>query len=247
MALKMIVLVIALLFVTDGFLPAIAAAEDEGRAMRVTATSLNVRSGPETAKAVVRSVPEGTIVTIVEDQGEWRRIRFSDGLEGWALAKYLAPVGEGGAPGRAVPPPRGKLRAESPRYERIGADDGGGGSVLGPILKWTTLAGAVVAGGLAYSEKLEGDDAYEEYKDLFAVGKVDDAEVKWIETGDHDEEAHLYAIAGGSLFGLFLLQQFVFAARADDDRSRAERATELPFAWELERGDVRVGLTIARF
>lgn len=244
---KMVVFVIALLFLTEGILPAIAGAKDEGKAMRVTATSLNVRSGPGTQNAVVRSVPKGGVVTVVEEQGEWCRVRLDDGTEGWASAKYLEPIPEGETQEKPDQPSREEPRTETQRREALEKPSDGGGSALGSILKWGSLAGAAVAGGLAYSEKSKGDDSYEEYKDLFNAGKTDEAEVKWNETGDHDDKAQMYAIVGGGLFGLFLLQQFVLGGGEKDGRAEFAPARDLPLAWDPRSGQVRLGLTLARF
>lgn len=244
---KMIVLLIALLFVAEGILPAVAVAgKDDGKKMRVTATSLNVRSGPGTQNAVVASVPKDGVVTVLEEQGEWCRVRLSDGREGWAAAKYLEPAGDEKVPEKTEPQRREEPRTEAPRVEKAEKPSGGGGSAFGSILKWGSLAGAVVCGGLAYSEKSKGDDTYEEYKDFYNAGKLDEAEEKWSETGDHDDKAQMYAIVGGGLFGLFLLQQFVLGG-GDDDQTGAAPARDLPLAWDPRSGEVRLGVTLARF
>lgn len=61
----------------------------------VTATSLNVRSGPGTSYSSVTTVKEGEVVTIVdvgydESGTAWYQIVTADGTEGWASATYIS-------------------------------------------------------------------------------------------------------------------------------------------------------------
>ncbi|HEY8342866.1 MAG TPA: SH3 domain-containing protein [Calditerricola sp.] len=54
----------------------------------VTASSLNVRSGPGTQYAVIRSIPKGTRVTVLEQLGSWWRVQAGN-LIGWVASAYL--------------------------------------------------------------------------------------------------------------------------------------------------------------
>lgn len=56
---------------------------------RVTATSLNVRSGPSTSDAIVSSVRRNQRVTLLGRSGEWARVRVASGEPGWVAARYL--------------------------------------------------------------------------------------------------------------------------------------------------------------
>ena len=56
---------------------------------RVTASSLNVRSGPSTSDAIVSSVRRNQRVTLLSRNGEWARIRVASGEPGWVAARYL--------------------------------------------------------------------------------------------------------------------------------------------------------------
>ncbi|MFN2237965.1 MAG: SH3 domain-containing protein [Thermoanaerobaculia bacterium] len=56
---------------------------------RVTATSLNVRSGPSTSDAIVASVRRNQRVTLLSRNGAWARIRVASGEPGWVAARYL--------------------------------------------------------------------------------------------------------------------------------------------------------------
>lgn len=56
----------------------------------VTANSLNVRSGPGTNNKVIASVKKGTVVTILDTQGDWSNVRLSNGTAGWASTQYIS-------------------------------------------------------------------------------------------------------------------------------------------------------------
>jgi hypothetical protein len=56
---------------------------------RVTATNLNVRSGPSTSDAIVSSVRRNQRVTLLGRNGEWARVRVASGEPGWVAARYL--------------------------------------------------------------------------------------------------------------------------------------------------------------
>lgn len=56
---------------------------------RVTATSLNVRSGPSTSDPIVSSARRNQRVTVLGRSGEWSRIRLASGVPGWVASRYL--------------------------------------------------------------------------------------------------------------------------------------------------------------
>jgi hypothetical protein len=56
---------------------------------RVTATRLNIRSGPSTSESIVSSVRRNQRVTLLSRSGEWARIRAASGELGWVAARYL--------------------------------------------------------------------------------------------------------------------------------------------------------------
>lgn len=61
----------------------------------VTASSLNLRSGPGTTSAVVGSLPRGRAVEVIETRQGWARLRVQGQGEGWVAARYLAPAPPG--------------------------------------------------------------------------------------------------------------------------------------------------------
>ncbi|MEO8356488.1 MAG: SH3 domain-containing protein [Chloroflexota bacterium] len=70
-----------------------------GQKYRVTATRLHVREGPGTGYTSLGYIELNEIVTAISANADqtWRQIRRSDGLTGWASARYLVPY--------VVPPP----------------------------------------------------------------------------------------------------------------------------------------------
>ena len=55
----------------------------------VTATSLNVRSGPATSYTTKFIVNKGDNVTVEDSADGWYKITTKDGKNGWASSKYI--------------------------------------------------------------------------------------------------------------------------------------------------------------
>lgn len=223
------------------------AADREGQ---VTADRLNVRGGPGTANAVVSSAERGEIVVILGESGEWLNVRLADGSEGWVAKKFVEEVapaaGEG--EGTQAAPPRSSREISGAKQESGG---GGGGSALGSVLKWGCLLGAGAVGYLAYDEHTQGNDAYDEYKADILEGGQDpyEAEPKREDAKDHDGKSLTYSIAAGSLFGAFLLQQFLLGGDEEDPGDSAARlGGHVPLVrFNPFTGEVRAQVLLARF
>lgn len=228
---------------------------EAGRAARVSASSLNLRGGPGTEHAIIRSLPRDTRVTVLAVEGEWSQLRLGDGTTGWAATKYLealpedagdasrdgsdagrssAGAGEGGD--------RSAARATGDAGDRSAGRSGGGLS-LRSIAKWGCLAGALVAGGLAYSAHAGGNDAYDEYKELYQAGELDASEAKYQDALDRDDQAQVLLIGAGALAGLFLLQQFVLGGGGEGDQAMLDAPAA---RWDARRGEVRLALVRIR-
>jgi hypothetical protein len=54
----------------------------------VTAPSLNIRSGPGTSFALLMTVPQGSVLNVLEVQGDWIKIKLGTG-EGYVSAQYV--------------------------------------------------------------------------------------------------------------------------------------------------------------
>lgn len=50
---------------------------------------ITLRSGPGLEYRILRSLPTGTELEMLEKQDKWSRVRLSGGAEGWILTRYL--------------------------------------------------------------------------------------------------------------------------------------------------------------
>lgn len=57
---------------------------------QVTASSLNIRSGARVDREVVATVTKGTALTLLASQGEWYKVKLTNGTVGWAVKAYIA-------------------------------------------------------------------------------------------------------------------------------------------------------------
>jgi hypothetical protein len=257
-ALAVVILVVG--FVLGGW--ATAAAETGAPAERpakVTADRLNLRGSPSTTGEVVGSMVRDDAVTILEEQGEWYRLRLEGGQTGWAARKFIQVITEAPAETSETPTPGpshgGAKEAVTPRAEKKGG--GGGGSFIGSAFKWGCLLGAGACGYLAYSENSQGNDSYDEYKAEYKrlVGNgqnptqaLKKTEYLRVAAEDHDKTAQTYAIAAGGLGAAFLVQQLFFGKHHDEAAIETGRpATEPLLACGLRQGQLRAAVTLARF
>jgi len=56
----------------------------------VTATTLNIRAGARTDRAVVATVTKGTKVTVLDKLNDWYKVKLSNGTVGWASSAYVS-------------------------------------------------------------------------------------------------------------------------------------------------------------
>ncbi|HXF84414.1 MAG TPA: SH3 domain-containing protein [Anaerolineales bacterium] len=68
--------------------------DQPGTKYRITASRLNVREGPATTYKSLGYVSQNEVVEALSTNADntWRQIRRSDGLIGWASARYMTPV-----------------------------------------------------------------------------------------------------------------------------------------------------------
>lgn len=76
----------ALAFALALMLPLISLAEVS---KVVRGGALNMRKEPSLSAQVLKQYPSGTWMTVLDDQGEWSKVRVN-GLEGYVMSKYLA-------------------------------------------------------------------------------------------------------------------------------------------------------------
>ncbi|MGL5346210.1 MAG: SH3 domain-containing protein [Peptostreptococcaceae bacterium] len=70
-----------------------------GTPATVTASALNIRSGPGTSYGVVTKAYKGDKVEILESSSGWHKIKLSNGKIGWASAEYISTSSTGGNTG----------------------------------------------------------------------------------------------------------------------------------------------------
>lgn len=59
----------------------------------VAAQSLRLRTSPEINNSNIRtSLPDGTVLSVLEEAGDWVRVRTADGLEGFVSRQFLRPA-----------------------------------------------------------------------------------------------------------------------------------------------------------
>ncbi len=230
------------------------------RPAKVTADRLNLRSAPSTSGDVVGSLVQGTELTILEEQGEWYNVRLADGQTGWVSAKYVEVLS-----GLPVETPQKSKEGSSSGPARTAVtahaekEDGGGGSVLGAVVKWGCLLGAGVCAYLSYDESTKGDDSYDAYKARYAEltppqgtwtpeAALIEAEPFRLDAEDHDSSSKTFAIAAGGLGAAFLVQQLFLGKHNDQAANESAEKTEAPLlACGLRQGQLRAAVTLARF
>ncbi len=85
----------------------------------VTASRLNVRPGPSTARPPIGSLPRGTTVDLLERSGAWYRIRYGE-FEGFVHGDFVRPLEELAAAGFLRERPElAQLPLEPPEEKRI--------------------------------------------------------------------------------------------------------------------------------
>ncbi|WP_052951949.1 C40 family peptidase [Paraclostridium benzoelyticum] len=61
----------------------------------VTASALNIRSGPSTSNSIVGKAYKGNTVDILSSSNGWYKVKLSNGQVGWASSDYISKGGEG--------------------------------------------------------------------------------------------------------------------------------------------------------
>ncbi|KEO53969.1 SH3 domain-containing protein [Thioclava pacifica] len=64
-----------------------------GTLWKVSANSLNVRSGPSTGNSAVDRIRRGEQVLVVAEKNGWAHVKIEgDGIDGWVAKRYLTPA-----------------------------------------------------------------------------------------------------------------------------------------------------------
>lgn len=73
--------------------PAVQFTEDGAGTYTVTASLLNMRSGPGTGYSIVTTIPTGSVVTVTATGGDWAAVTYNS-FEGYCSVEYLVPYEE---------------------------------------------------------------------------------------------------------------------------------------------------------
>jgi cell wall-associated NlpC family hydrolase len=63
---------------------------DENKTGTITASSLNLRSGPSTSDMIISSLTKGQSLTILKSSGSWYNVLGPDGISGWVNSTYVS-------------------------------------------------------------------------------------------------------------------------------------------------------------
>jgi N-acetylmuramoyl-L-alanine amidase len=99
-----IVPIILCLMLIFGSLPALESARADNGSVSITATSLNVRSGPGLSYPISGSVKKGETFSIVKEEGEWIQISLGGSKKGWVAEWFTARESAKQAASSAVTP-----------------------------------------------------------------------------------------------------------------------------------------------
>jgi uncharacterized protein YraI len=66
-----------------------------GSDAKVTASALNLRSGPSTSDSILEVMPQGATVHVIGSSGGWFKVTYN-GTTGWCSGLYLSPEAGGG-------------------------------------------------------------------------------------------------------------------------------------------------------
>ena len=106
--------------------PAPAATPSEERALgsvRVNASTLNVRASASAGAEIVAHARRGEKLPVLEDSGDWLRVRLSDGTVGWVSSQHIVREGAAARPRRGCPPDSDYsfVRAPKPAFPEAAA------------------------------------------------------------------------------------------------------------------------------
>lgn len=60
--------------------------------VRVSASTLNVRSGPGTKSQVINTVKKGSVLLVHAEESGWYYVQLPDGTSGWVMKVYVTPL-----------------------------------------------------------------------------------------------------------------------------------------------------------
>lgn len=101
--------------------------QKEAKTAKVTATSLNVRSGAGTQYKTVGSLKNGAVVSVIKEEGNWSNITYGS-IKGWVSSAYL--LNQTGKPSANKPVKSGKWGTVTATYLNFRSS----GNLTSPII-----------------------------------------------------------------------------------------------------------------
>ncbi len=146
----------------------------------VTASALNLRKGPGVNFSLIQVLPQNSLVSVIDRQGDWLRLKVGD-VEGFAAAQYVTP-GVPEEPEDDVDVPQMSLIVDLSRFQRI----------VDPQI----LSGRVAGAYIRVSNGTKIDDTYRDnWIAAESAGLLRGAYHFWNPAADPLEQAELFTKA----------------------------------------------------
>jgi cell wall-associated NlpC family hydrolase len=92
------------------------AAETQSRFVAISPNRVNVRQTASTSAPKVAVVSQGAVARILETKGEWRKVQFAGGIEGWVRQDMLNPSSE------SAYTTASRIAASHPKSDRVASN-----------------------------------------------------------------------------------------------------------------------------
>ncbi|WP_270647299.1 C40 family peptidase [Paeniclostridium hominis] len=110
-----------------------------GKKATVTASALNVRSGPSTNDGVIGTAYKGNTVEILQSSGGWHKVKLSNGKIGWVSGKYLSLSGDTNNNTNTETPSTGKKATVTASALNVRSGPSTSNSIIGKAYKGNTV------------------------------------------------------------------------------------------------------------
>jgi cell wall-associated NlpC family hydrolase len=110
-----------------------------GKKATVTASALNVRSGPSTSNSVIGTTYRGNTVEIQQSSNGWHKVKLSNGQVGWVSGKYLSLSGDTNSGGNTESPSTGKSATVTASALNIRSGPSTSNGIVGKAYKGNTV------------------------------------------------------------------------------------------------------------
>jgi uncharacterized protein YraI len=93
---KSLILLLLTALLLSAFIPMTQASAKASDSAVVTVPALNLRTGPGLDYEILRVLPRGEQMTVLDlgKDGLWTRVSLADGMEGWVYSQFISAVGE---------------------------------------------------------------------------------------------------------------------------------------------------------